>query len=58
MSYDDEDDDFDYDDFVAREFGGPRRARDIPAHWQWVAIGLVLLFVISFFLTLGLWTPF
>lgn len=57
MSYDD-DDDFDYDDFVDREFGTPGRSKSTPLHWQLVAMGLVALFVFMFWMSLGLWTPF
>ena len=58
MSYDDEDDDFDYEDFVEREFGTPLRSKTTPLHWQVVAIGLVILFVFSFWMSVGFWTPF
>ncbi|MCO8122640.1 hypothetical protein NHH03_12910 [Stieleria sp. TO1_6] len=58
MSYDDEDDDFDYDDFVDREFGQPLRSRSVPLHWQIVAMGLVALFLIFAWMSAGFWTPF
>lgn len=58
MSYDDEDDDFDYDDFVEREFGSPRRSKDTPLHWQIVAMSLLVLFVLSIWMSFGFWTPF
>ena len=58
MSYDDDEDDFDYDEFIEREFGNPMRSKDTPWHWQAVAIGLVILFVLSFVIGLGTWTPF
>lgn len=59
MSYDDEeDDDFDYEEFVEREFGNPMRSKSVPLHWQIVAIGLVLFFALSTWIALGLWTPF
>jgi len=58
MSYDDDDDDFDYDDFVEREFGTPLRSKQTRLRWQIVAIGLVILFFLSFVVALGTWTPF
>ncbi|MEO1529881.1 MAG: hypothetical protein AAFX06_31085 [Planctomycetota bacterium] len=61
MDYDDEDDfedDFDYDEFVEREFGSSPRAQSVPYHWQVVAMGLVALFFLSFWISLGFWTPF
>ena len=58
MSYDDEDDEFDYDEFVEREFGTQLRSKSVPVHWQAVAIVLVVLFVLSIWVSLGLWTPF
>jgi len=59
MTYDDdEDDDFDYDDFVEREFGTQLRSKDTPLHWQFVAIGLVILFLLAFWVSWGMWTPF
>ena len=58
MSYDDEDDDFDYDEFVEREFGTPLRSKSTPLHWQLVAIGLLILFALFTWMSLGLWMPF
>ena len=59
MTYeDDEDDDFDYEEFVEREFGTPLRSRGIPLGWQIVAIALVAFFALTFWMTTGLWTPF
>lgn len=58
MSYDEDDDDFDYDDFVEREFGSPPRSKSVPYHWQLVAMGLVALFVLYYWVGLGFWTPF
>ncbi len=58
MSYDDDDDDFDYDEFVEREFGRPLRSKSTPLHWQIVAIVLVIVFFLSFVLALGTWTRF
>jgi hypothetical protein len=42
------DDEFDYDDFVAREFGG-QGARQTPASnlWWWVALVLLLILVVG-----------
>ena len=54
MGYDEEDDDFDYDEFVEREFEEKHRATSVPIHWQVVAMGLVTLFIL--YLTSGLWT--
>ena len=57
MGYDDEDDnEFDYDEFIEREFGTPLRSRSVPLHWQIVAIGLVAIFVLA--LTFPWWIPF
>ena len=58
MSYDDDEEDFDYEEFVEREFGTQVRSKNVPLHWQIVAMALVLLFVLSFWISLGLWTPF
>jgi hypothetical protein len=58
MGYDDEDDDFDYDEFVEREFGSPMRDKSVPLHWQVVAMVLVVAFVFSLWVTAGFWTPF
>lgn len=59
MTYDDdEDDDFDYDEFVEREFGTPLRSKSTPLRWQIVAIVLVAFFALTFWMTAGLWTPF
>lgn len=52
MTSDDEDDEFDYDEFVEREFGTPLRSKDVPLVWQIVAIGLVLLLVFATWITL------
>ncbi len=39
----DEEDEFDYDDFVAREFGGEKKFKPpIPVFWWWVGIVLVI----------------
>ncbi len=54
MYDEDEDDDFDYDEFVDREFGNQLRSRSTPVVWQIVAICLVVVFLV--FLTAGLWT--
>ncbi|QDV41204.1 hypothetical protein Enr13x_10420 [Stieleria neptunia] len=59
MSYDDEEDEeFDYDEFVEREFGTPLRSKSTPLHWQLVAIGLLVLFALYTWMSLGLWMPF
>lgn len=60
MSYqdDDNDDDFDYDEFVEREFGTQRRSKSVPLVWQFVAMGLVAFFVFTSWMALGFWTPF
>lgn len=40
--------DFDYDDFVAREFGGRRKSRHLPNNlWWWVALVLLIIAVVS-----------
>jgi hypothetical protein len=54
----DEDDDFDYDEFVEREFGTTSRSKSVPLHWQLVAIGLVVFIALSTWMALGFWTPF
>ncbi|MEM6473808.1 MAG: hypothetical protein AAF802_29895 [Planctomycetota bacterium] len=41
--YGDEGEEFDYDEFVEREFGRPLRSKSTPFHWQIVAILLVLI---------------
>lgn len=42
------DDDFDYDDFVAREFGGGSSRRPLTANlWWWVALALFLAFALA-----------
>ena len=42
------DGDFDYDDFVSREFGGPKPVpRGISWFWWLVAIALLALFLLS-----------
>lgn len=56
MGYDDEDDDFDYDEFIESEFGSPPRARSVRYRWQLVAMGLVALFALSYLS--GLWSTF
>lgn len=40
------DNDFDYDEFVAREFGGRKgRRRPAPNLWWWVALALLILMI-------------
>ncbi len=42
------DDEFDYDDFVAREFGGKSSKQPLTTHlWWWVALVLLLILVIG-----------
>lgn len=43
------DEDFNYDDFVAREFGGKSESKN---HWWWVALILVVVFALSYLLPL------
>ena len=44
--------DFDYDDFVAREFGGRLKSRHLPRNpWWWVALALLIIFVVTGFVT-------
>jgi len=47
MSYDEDDDDFDYDEFVANEFGSPdgdpRSVTNTATPWFWRATAAVLL---------------
>ena len=40
------DEDFDYDEFVAREFGKhPHRRLGVKAHWWWLGVFLLLLLI-------------
>ncbi len=41
------DDDFDYDDFMEREFGSPASKVGMSKLWWWVAIALLLAFLYS-----------
>lgn len=50
---DDEDDDFDYDEFVEREFGTQLRSKSVPLHWQIVAISLLICFAFYTWMALG-----
>ena len=44
--------DFDYDDFVAREFGGRQKSRHLPNNfWWWVAAVLLIIIVVTGFMT-------
>lgn len=44
--------DFDYDDFVAREFGGGRKSSRLTGNlWWWVALALLIAFVVTGFVT-------
>lgn len=49
---DGDEDGFDYDEFVEREFGSPLRSKSTPLHWQLVAIGLLFLSAIATLFTL------
>jgi zinc-ribbon domain len=40
----DDPDEFDYDKFVAEEFGGAPSRRAIPAFWWWIALLLLVAF--------------
>jgi hypothetical protein len=47
------DEDFDYDEFIAREFGSGREASSFAKNkWWWVALILVLVFALSYLLPL------
>jgi hypothetical protein len=47
------DDEFNYDDFVAREFGGQSPKQPLTTHlWWWVALVLLLIFVVGALLPL------
>ena len=40
--------DFNYDDFVAREFGGRQKGRQLPNNfWWWVALALLIIIVVT-----------
>ena len=42
------DDEFDYDDFIAREFGGKSSKQPLTANvWWWVALALLIVFVVG-----------
>ncbi len=43
-------DDFDYDEFVEENFSDRRTATQTPAIWRWVAIGLLVLFLLGYLL--------
>ncbi|MCC9599310.1 hypothetical protein LOC67_01965 [Stieleria sp. JC731] len=60
MSYDEEEDEdgFDYEEYIEREFGNRRAIDDIPKLWRYVAAGLLLLFLLTFLATFGSWMPF
>ncbi len=40
------DDDFDYDDFVDREFGGSKVSTRLPPLFRWTALGILALIAI------------
>ncbi len=50
----DDSDDFDYDDFVAREFGGPdgkpREKATLTGLWWWVGLALIVILVVGYLL--------
>jgi predicted nucleic acid-binding Zn ribbon protein len=47
------DNDFDYDDFIAREFGGQNSPKPRTSNlWWWVALALLIAFVLSAMLPL------
>ncbi len=47
------DDEFDYDDFIAREFGGKSSKQPLTANlWWWVALALLIIFMIGALLPL------
>jgi uncharacterized membrane protein YvbJ len=46
----DDADDFDYEQFVEREFGTSQTNTAIAPFWRWVAMVLLILFVLSFML--------
>jgi len=42
------DDEFNYDDFIAREFGGKNSRQPLTANlWWWVALALLIIFIIG-----------
>lgn len=42
------DDEFDYDDFMAREFGGHESKKKLNSNlWWWVALALLIIFVLA-----------
>ena len=41
------DDEFHYDEFVAGEFGSAPAKSRIPDHWWWVAVVLVVAFILT-----------
>lgn len=45
-------DDFDYDEYVASEFSESGLNRETPTLWRWVAVGLIVLFVILYVVAL------
>ena len=45
-------DDFDYDDYIAAEFSVSEVNRQTPTIWRWVAIGLLVSFILFYILAL------
>lgn len=42
------DDDFNYDDFIAREFGGPGSKKALTSNlWWWVALALLIILTLA-----------
>jgi hypothetical protein len=41
-------DEFDYDEYVASEFSESGLNRETPAFWRWVAVGLIVLFLLLY----------
>lgn len=48
------DEDFDYDEFVAREFGHVPH-RKLGVHWGWWMLGVVILVVMIYLIAIGRW---
>ena len=45
--------DFDYDAYVASNFSASKGKTDLPTGWRWVAIALLLLFLLACLVVLG-----
>jgi hypothetical protein len=50
----DQDDEFDYDEFLERELGQPRRKPPSPRRWLWIGLTVLLAAMIAA-TALGLW---